>query len=97
MKKYVIIQDVNAVIDFSQVDQDGINNDLVDNLQQRFVISYNNNMPDTIKNIENKSQEYTKEQIIQILADPNWSIYDNFGPDNTLEYDDHIKFYEEIL
>lgn len=97
MKKYVIINNINSEIDFSQIHQDEIDTNLVDNLQRRFVVSYDDIMPECIQNIENKSQEYTKEEIIPILADPEWSIYYNFGPENTSEYEDHIKFYEEIL
>jgi len=97
MKKYVIINNINAEIDFDAVDQDGIDNRLVDFLNRKFVVSYEDDMPECIKNISDRSEEYTKEEIIPILASPNWSIYYDFGPERLDEYDDHIKFYQEIL
>lgn len=97
MKKYVIIRDVNAEIDFSQVDQDGIDPNLIDNTNQAFVVSYDGSMPQCISIIDNKSKEYTKEEIIPILCDPDWSIYVDLCEEDEQEYLDHITFYQEIL
>ena len=97
MKKYVIINDMNANINFDEVDQNKIEWELIDNLNQRFVVSYDGDMPTSIKNVKDKSEEYTKEEIVFIMADPSWAIYDNLSENDTQEYQDHIDFYNSIL
>lgn len=100
MKTYVVINNINTEvdnIDWDTIDQDGINEDLLDFLGNRMVISYEGKMPPTIASIENKSQEYTKEEVILVMSDPSWAIYIDLCPDNNKEYDDHLKFYEDIL
>jgi hypothetical protein len=97
MKKYVIINNPIVSIDFNQVDQNSKQECLHDFLNVRYVISYDGEMPDTVKEVENKSQEYTKEEIIPFLSSPNWSIYDKLMDNDIQEFYDHIKFYEEVL
>ena len=97
MKKYVIIESPEANLDFSQIDQDEIYDYLWDRLFMRYVVSYDGDMPDTIKAIENKSQEYTKEEIVMIMSDPDWAIYDKLCAEDTSEYDDHVEFYNNLL
>jgi len=100
MRKYVIINDINAEannIDWSTVVQDGPNENLMDFLFERMVISYDGEMPPTIERIQNKSQEHTKEEIVWIMSDPGWGIYINLCEEDTSEYDDHIAFYEGLL
>jgi len=100
MKKYVIINDINNEIDsidWSTLDQDGIDLNLMDFMFTRMVISYEGEMPSCIEAIENKSQEYLKEEIVLIMSSPDWAIYVELCSDCTQEYDDHIKFYQEVL
>ena len=97
MKKYVIIESPEVDIDFSQIDQDEIYDYLWDRLNMRFVISYDGDMPETIQSISAKSQEYTKEEIVHIMADPDWAIYDQLSENDIQEYQDHIDFYNELL
>lgn len=100
MKKYVVINDINAEvdnIDWDTIDQNGIDMNLLDFLGRRMIISYEGEMPPTIASIENKSQEYTKDEVILVMSDPSWAIYIDLCPDDNKEYDDHLKFYEELL
>lgn len=97
MKKYVIIESPEVDINFSEIDQDDIYPYLWDRLNMRFVISYDDEMPESIKSINSKSQEYTKEEIVHIMADPDWAIYDNLSTNDIQEYQDHIDFYNKLL
>lgn len=97
MRKYVIIEDTKAIINFEEIIQDEIYPYLWDRLNLKYVISYDGDMPPSIQSIEKKSQEYTKNEIIGIMSSPIWAIYDNLSPDNISEFNEHIKFYSELL
>lgn len=97
MKKYVIINDPLVQLNYDQLDQNSKQECVYDFLQVKYVVSYDGDMPDTILKVANKSEEYTKDEIVAILSSPNWSIYNNLSQNNLEEYYDHIKFYEEIL
>ena len=100
MKKYVIINNINAEannIDWSTVTQDGPDQNLMDFLFTRMVVSYEGEMPPTIERIQDKSQEYTKEEMVYLMSQPDWAIYIELCEEDCCEYDDHLKFYEDIL
>lgn len=97
MKKYVIINDPTVKLDFSQLDQKSKNECIHDFLNVRYVVSYEGDMPDTVKNASNKSEEFLKGDIVPFLSSPNWSIYDQLFENDLQEYYDHIDFYNKVL
>jgi hypothetical protein len=98
MKKYVIIDDPSADIDWSAVDQNSRGDCEEDLGGSRFVISYSSEEPPAfLEDIEDKSMAYSKENIIPFLIDPDWSVYVNLSENNTSEEDEKIQYYTDNL
>jgi len=97
MKKYVIINDPTVELNFTNLDQNSKQECIHDFLNIRYVVSYEGDMPECINNLENKSKEYEKEELVGFLSSPNWSIYDQLLENNIKEFYDHIEFYNKVL
>lgn len=74
MRKYVIIpaSEVNN-IDFSQVMETSAATCRYSIDETQTLVKYEGDMPSSVMNITNKSQEYTHEEILAILATETWT------------------------
>ena len=76
MKKYVIVQSTAvSSMRWLEIDQNSFEECERSHLDDRFLISYSGTAPEFLDNISEKSQEYTKEEVITILVDPDWSVF----------------------
>jgi|TARA_B100000085_G_scaffold70405_1_gene63074 hypothetical protein len=98
MKKYVIIDDPSAEIVWSAVDQNSRDECEEDLTGSRFVISYSSEEPPAfLDDIEDKSMAYSKEDLIPLLVDPDWSVYATLTEDDLSEESEKTQYYTDNL
>ena len=100
MKKYVIVESVAAAsIRWFMIDQNSFEECERSFLDDRFLISYSGTAPEFLDNISQKSQEYTKEEVIPLLVDVEWSVFTSIGESDDWESEVARKkqFYEGII
>jgi len=100
MKKYVIVESTAAAsIRWFMIDQNSFEECERSHLDDRFLISYSGTAPEFLDNISAKSQEYTKEEVIPFLVDPDWSVFTSIGESDDWENEITRKntFYEGII
>lgn len=98
MKNYVIIQ-TTAVgsMRWIEIDQNSFEECERSHLDDRFLISYTGTAPEFLDKISEKSQEYTKEEVIPILVDPDWSVFTTLSDTDLSEVTRKEQFYEGII
>ena len=99
MRKYVIINDPGQVeINWSALDQSSREDCEECLLNQRFLISYTSEEPpEFLEEITDKSPEYTKEEVIPLLVDPDWAVYVSLVESDTSEEDEKIQYYTDNI
>ena len=77
-RHYVIIpySEVEAV-DFDQILETNISTLRRSIDGTKTFIKYNGSMPSSLLYVNNKSEEYTHEEIVEILSSEEWAISDN--------------------
>ena len=77
-RHYVIIPYSEVeVIDFDQVLETNVSTVRKSIDGTKTFVKYNGSMPSSLLYVNNKSQEYTREEIIAILSTEEWAISDD--------------------